>query len=86
LRKVIEFTNDRLERLKALVAEEYGFQHHHHRLIFTVSAGSASSRTAVVPSPHPLPSPTRGSAVFDPMHFVPTKGFLTRGVGRHKES
>ena len=30
--KVIEFTNDRLERLKALVAEEYGFQHHHHRL------------------------------------------------------
>jgi len=23
--------------------------------------------------------------VFDPMHFVPTKGFLTRGVGRHKE-
>ncbi len=30
--KVIEFTNDKLERLKALVAEEYGFQHHHHRL------------------------------------------------------
>ncbi|HVM42233.1 MAG TPA: Fur family transcriptional regulator [Gemmatimonadales bacterium] len=30
--KVIEFTNERLERLKALVAEEYGFQHHHHRL------------------------------------------------------
>ena len=30
--KVIEFTNDRLERLKALVAEGYGFQHHHHRL------------------------------------------------------
>jgi len=30
--KVIEFTNDRLERLKALVAEEYGFEHHHHRL------------------------------------------------------
>jgi len=23
--------------------------------------------------------------VFNPMHFVPTKGFLTRGVGRHKE-
>ena len=23
--------------------------------------------------------------MFDPMHFVPTKGFLTRGVGRHKE-
>jgi len=23
--------------------------------------------------------------VFNPMHLVPTKGFLTRGVGRHKE-
>jgi len=23
--------------------------------------------------------------VFEPMHYVPTKGFLTRGVGRHKE-
>ena len=23
--------------------------------------------------------------MFDPMHFVPTKGFLTHGVGRHKE-
>lgn len=30
--KVVEFTNDRLERMKALIAEEYGFQHHHHRL------------------------------------------------------
>ncbi len=30
--KVVEFTNDKLERLKAVIAEEYGFQHHHHRL------------------------------------------------------
>jgi Fur family ferric uptake transcriptional regulator len=30
--KVIEFTNERLERMKALIAEEYGFRHHHHRL------------------------------------------------------
>ena len=30
--KVVEFTNERLERLKSLIAEEYGFQHHHHRL------------------------------------------------------
>jgi len=30
--KVVEFSNDRLERLKSLVAEEYGFQHSHHRL------------------------------------------------------
>lgn len=30
--KVVEFANDRLERMKALIAEEYGFQHHHHHL------------------------------------------------------
>ncbi len=30
--KVIEFVNERLERMKALIAEEYGFRHHHHRL------------------------------------------------------
>lgn len=30
--KVVEFQNDRLERLKALIADEYGFQHSHHRL------------------------------------------------------
>lgn len=30
--KVIEFSNERLERMKALIAEEYGFRHHHHRL------------------------------------------------------
>lgn len=29
---VLEFANDRLERLKALIADEYGFQHSHHRL------------------------------------------------------
>lgn len=30
--KVVEFSSDRLERMKALIAEEYGFRHHHHRL------------------------------------------------------
>lgn len=30
--KVVEFQNDRLERMKALIADEYGFQHSHHRL------------------------------------------------------
>ena len=30
--KVIEFSNERLERAKALIADEYGFTHHHHRL------------------------------------------------------
>jgi Fur family ferric uptake transcriptional regulator len=30
--KVVEFQNNRLERLKTLIADEYGFQHSHHRL------------------------------------------------------
>jgi len=30
--KVVEFTNDRIEKLKAVIAEEHGFTHHHHRL------------------------------------------------------
>jgi Fur family ferric uptake transcriptional regulator len=30
--KVIEFANEGLERAKALIANEYGFTHHHHRL------------------------------------------------------
>ena len=30
--KVVEFTSDRIERMNVLIAEEYGFRHHHHRL------------------------------------------------------
>ncbi len=30
--KVVEFSSERLERMKVLIAEEYGFRHHHHRL------------------------------------------------------
>ena len=30
--KVVEFANERLEKMKELIAEEYGFQHRHHRL------------------------------------------------------
>ena len=30
--KVVEFSNERLEKMKELIAEEYGFQHRHHRL------------------------------------------------------
>ncbi len=30
--RVIEFTNEQLERLKTMIADEHGFQHHHHRL------------------------------------------------------
>lgn len=30
--KVVEFSSERLERMKSLIADEYGFRHHHHRL------------------------------------------------------
>ena len=30
--KVVEFSNERLEKMKELIASEYGFQHRHHRL------------------------------------------------------
>lgn len=30
--KVVEFSSERLERMKALIAEEHGFRPHHHRL------------------------------------------------------
>lgn len=29
---VVEFRSERIERMKALIAEEHGFRHHHHRL------------------------------------------------------
>jgi len=30
--KVVEFSSERLERLKSLIADEYDFRYHHHRL------------------------------------------------------
>jgi Fur family ferric uptake transcriptional regulator len=48
--KVIEFTNERLERLKALVAEEYGFQHHHHRLDIYGVCRECQLKEGLVPS------------------------------------
>lgn len=30
--KVVEFSSDRIERMKQLIADEHGFRHHHHRL------------------------------------------------------
>lgn len=30
--KVVEFSSERLERMTSLIAEEYGFRGHHHRL------------------------------------------------------
>lgn len=58
--KVIEFTNDRLERLKALVAEEYGFLHHHHRLEIYGVCRECQAQEGVPPtSPSPPPSDQR---------------------------
>ena len=58
--KVTEFTNDRLERLKALVAEEYGFQHHHHRLdIYGVCRDCQLKDAAAPSSPTPSQSEQR---------------------------
>ena len=53
--KVTEFTNDRLERLKALVAEEYGFQHHHHRLDIYGVCRECQLKEGVAPSPSSPP-------------------------------
>ena len=30
--KVVEFSSERLERMKSLIADQYGFRYHHHRL------------------------------------------------------
>ena len=30
--RVVEFSSERLERMKSLIADEYGFRYHHHRL------------------------------------------------------
>ena len=49
--KVTEFANERLERMKALIAEEYGFQHHHHRLEIFGTCPDCQARGSVVPSP-----------------------------------
>jgi Fur family ferric uptake transcriptional regulator len=53
--KVIEFTNERLERMKALVAEEYGFRHHHHRLEIFGTCPECQQRDGAAPSPPPGP-------------------------------
>jgi Fur family ferric uptake transcriptional regulator len=50
--KVIEFVNERLERMKALIAEEYGFRHHHHRLeIFGTCPECQQQGAPTPPSP-----------------------------------
>jgi Fur family ferric uptake transcriptional regulator len=50
--KVVEFTNDRLEKMKAVVAAEYGFTHHHHRLdIYGLCRECQQSGASLPPSP-----------------------------------
>lgn len=48
--KVVEFVNERLERMKALIAEEYGFRHHHHRLEIFGTCPECQQRDGVAPS------------------------------------
>jgi Fur family transcriptional regulator, ferric uptake regulator len=49
--KVVEFSSERLERMKALIAEEHGFQHHHHRLEIYGVCRECQTRDAVTLSP-----------------------------------
>lgn len=44
--RVVEFTSDRIERMNMLIAEEYGFQHHHHRLAIYGVCGECQHRNA----------------------------------------
>lgn len=55
--KVVEFRNDRLERMKAMIAEEYGFQHHHHRLEIYGTCRECQLRDGVAPVSSPPPGP-----------------------------
>ena len=48
---VIEFVNERLERMKALIAEEHGFRHHHHRLEIFGTCPECQQRDGVAPPP-----------------------------------
>jgi Fur family ferric uptake transcriptional regulator len=49
--KVVEFSSERLERMKALIAEEHGFQHHHHRLEIYGVCRECQTRDAVTLRP-----------------------------------
>lgn len=52
--KVVEFSSERLERMKALIAEEYGFRHHHHRLQIYGFCRECQTRDAVTLRPGTL--------------------------------
>jgi len=49
--KVVEFSNDRIERMKQLIADQYGFRHHHHRLEIYGVCRDCQRRDAVALEP-----------------------------------
>lgn len=49
--KVVEFSSERLERMKALIADEHGFRHHHHRLEIYGFCSDCQRRDAVTLQP-----------------------------------
>ncbi len=51
--KVVEFTNDKLEKMKSVIAEEYGFTHHHHRLDIYGLCRECQHAGASLPAPSP---------------------------------
>jgi Fur family ferric uptake transcriptional regulator len=53
--RVVEFRNDQLERIKARIAEEYGFLHHHHRLEIYGLCRECQQRAADAPPIEPEP-------------------------------
>jgi len=45
--KVVEFSSERIERMKSLIADEHGFRHHHHRLEIYGICSDCQRRDAV---------------------------------------
>ena len=47
--KVVEFANAQLEQIKLVIAEDYGFTHHHHRLDIYGLCRECQQRGATLP-------------------------------------
>ncbi len=47
--KVVEFANDQLEQIKLVIAKDYGFTHHHHRLDIYGLCRECQQRGATLP-------------------------------------
>ncbi len=57
---VVEFSSERLDRMNALIAEEHGFRHHHHRLeIYGLCRACQRRDAATLQSPQPLTERSR---------------------------